>query len=75
METVRAKFRCTEVTRLAYGKDEFLYKAKFQPVTTGSKENDIFFKWTPLGQIEIGVMQRDDFVPGKEYYVDFIQAE
>ena len=73
MATVRAKFRCNEVTATESGK-----KVVLLPVTTGSKENQNFFRWTPFGRIEMGIMNDTaaaEFEPGKEYYVDFTKAE
>jgi len=67
----RAKFKCTEVTQLEVGE-----RIKLEPVTSGSKENESFFKWTPYGQIMIGTINPDiKFIPGSEYYVDFTEIE
>jgi len=69
----RAKFKCEEVTLTTTGG-----VIKLLPVTTGNPENEKFFKWTPHGEIKIGTINPEvvkDFVPGKEYYVDFTQAE
>ena len=49
--TVRAKFKCIELTQTENGE-----KIKLIPVTSGSKENESFFKWTPYGSIEIGTI-------------------
>lgn len=71
--TVRAKFKCTEVTITEYGK-----KVTLVPVTGGSKENETFFKWTPYGKLEMGTVNDEaaaQFEPGKEYYIDFTKAE
>lgn len=48
------------------------------PVNGNSEENASFFKWTPSGKIELGVLNPEaakQFEPGKEYYVDFTPAE
>ncbi len=40
-------------------------------------ENGRFFKYTPTGQITLGILNpsiKDFFVPGKAYYVDFTLA-
>ena len=67
----RAKFLCVEVTQTMSGE-----KVKFQPVTGPSEEDKKFFKWTPSGSIEMGILNPDvKFEVGKNYYVDFTLAE
>ncbi len=72
----RCKFNCQGVTKNAvYGKPgKFTYFAKFQTVYSDSPENKAFFEATPSGTIEIGTYKEDVFTPGKEYYVDFVEA-
>lgn len=44
------------------------------PVTSGSKENEEFFYFTPGGQIQLGTINEDaaaQFALGTEFYVDF----
>lgn len=68
----RAKFRCDAVTVTQDGITAFL-----SPVTHGSVENEQFYRYTPRGQIEIGVVNATTaalFEPGREYYVDFTPA-
>lgn len=70
---VRAKFRVDEVAQTVNGG-----KVLLSPVTSGSKENEEFFKWTPYGRIEMGTINPEaikQFVPGKECYVDFTPVE
>jgi len=70
---VRAKFKCESVTKYATSGD-----VKLSPVTTGSKENEEFFKWTPAGEFILKTMNDlaiEQFTPGKEYYIDFTLAE
>jgi hypothetical protein len=70
---VRAKFKCVELTQTENGE-----KIKLIPVSSGSKENENFFKWTPYGSIEIGTINTEaakEFNVGKQYYVDFTLAE
>lgn len=69
---VRAKFTCVEKKPRDEG---FTYK--FAPVVGGTtKENDTFFKYTPWGSLEMGVVNPSvDFEVGKEYYLDFTPAE
>lgn len=65
---VRAKFRVTQVTKTESGE-----KVELAPVTGGSPENEKFFKWTPSGKIEMGIVNPEikEFNPGDEFYVDF----
>lgn len=75
---VRSKFKCESKTITADGAT-----VKLSPVIGGSKENENFFKYTPYGNIEIGVLNDSakgfsvaaEFEPGKEYFVDFSKAE
>ena len=69
---MRCKMRCTQVS---FKKDgaELL----FNPVTTGSKENNTFFKYTPSGEFKIRTINTElaaTFIPGEDYYVDFSHA-
>lgn len=74
MSTVRAKFKVASVTESEGG----LKTATLHPVTSGSPENAEFFKWTPSGQIQLGTINpaaAEQFTPGRQFYVDFTQAE
>lgn len=65
---VRAKFKCIEND----GENVSL-----EVVTSGSGENDSFFKWTPYGQLKMGTVNENaakQFEVGKEYYLDFTPA-
>jgi hypothetical protein len=70
-ETVRCKFKVIEITKREYGSS-----AKFDPVVSGSQENEEFFGATPWGQLEIGVSNEslDNLKPGDEYYIDITKA-
>ena len=73
MSSVRAKFKCVQVTQTESGD-----RVQLAPVVGESPENKDFFKWTPSGQIEMGIMNPEaskQFIPGKEYYVDFTLAD
>ncbi len=83
MDTI-AKFTCNSVTKRASntwtpegkaGPDGFVFDAVFFPVTGGSDENKKFFASTPSGQIQVGTIREDHFVPGKTYYVEFREAD
>lgn len=72
--SVRAKFKVQSVTESEGG----LKTANLTPVTSGSPENERFFKWTPGGQIQLGTINPDaaaQFVPGRQFYVDFTPAD
>lgn len=71
--TVRAKFRCNEKNQSESG-----YSLVFWPVTSGSAENDAFYKYTPAGKLEMSTINQDaaaGFEVGKEYYLDFTPAD
>jgi len=69
---VRAKFKVKSVTNMANGSE-----VNLTPVTQGSDENSEFFKWTPYGEIKLGLVkpeQAEQFKPDAEFYIDFIPA-
>lgn len=71
--TVRAKFKVEEVVHGTNG-----HAVKLSPVSSGSAENEQFFKWTPWGEIKIGTINADaaaQFEPGRQFYVDFSPAD
>lgn len=73
MDMVRCKFKCTQKIEKESG-----FQVAFEPVTSGSAENEQFFKWTPFGGMEFGTINEEaakQFVPGKEYYIDISPAE
>lgn len=68
--STRAKLYCQEVSSTVNG-----YSATLIPVTN-SKES--LCKWTPEVSIKLFIVNPEaakQFVPGKEYYVDFTLAE
>ena len=67
----RAKFRCIEEITKVDGK-----AYTFSPVTGHSEENKQFFKFTPYGKLEMGIVNPAvQFEVGKEYYLDITIAE
>ena len=76
--TTRAKFECYSVSKMngrGYsGSPEFVYEATLRAVYGNSEENKTFFAATPTGEIKLGTVREDHFVPGKSYYVDFTEA-
>lgn len=74
--TVRAKFKVSRYETSLNGKEE-LRTIHLSPVIDGSPENKDFFKWTPSGKIEIGILNEAAWkqLPlGREVYVDFTDA-
>lgn len=80
---MRCKVKCVSVTKRLdtcwdpisqKSGERFVYDAKFYPVSGGSEENKRFFASTPSGNIELSTIREDEFVPGKEYYIDFLCA-
>ena len=72
--TVRAKFTCQEVTQYI-GTSK---KVRLTPVTGGSDEDKLFWKYTPVGELSMTIDNppaSDMFVPGKTYYLDFTPVE
>lgn len=77
--SVRSKFYVSEKKTVAQGVgDPSGDYIVLSPVISGSDENKSFYKWTPSGKIELGVVNPNaasQFEVGKEYYIDFTQAE
>lgn len=77
--TVRAKFYCSEKSQTA-GQGDISHLGaivKMRPVVSSSDnaENAEFFKWTPYGELTMGVVSQevaDQFELGKSYYLDFM---
>lgn len=73
MSAVRAKFRVESIIKRQSGSTIELW-----PVTSGSKENEQFYRYTPGGRIELSTVNDEAakrFEVGKEYYIDFTPAE
>lgn len=71
---LRAKFVVSEKTEYAGGQSPV--RVVLQAVTSGSPENESFFKWTPSGKIEMSVKPEvaAELKVGEPYYVDFTSA-
>ena len=72
--SVRAKFVCNwkQIDNNGNGQQITL-----SPVYSGSEENKSFFASTPGGSIQLYTINIDaanQFEQGKEYYIDFTQA-
>lgn len=85
---VRAKFVCNSYETILQGggrdrsgnviPGEECRTLKLTAVMDNSPENKEFFKWTPNGNIMIGVLNQkawSQFKLGGEYYVDFTPVE
>jgi hypothetical protein len=73
--TVRAKFKCESVKQEGETASITL-RAVYD--SDPNSENGQFFKYTPSGQIILGVVNpaaAKQFEEGKEYYVDFVRKE
>lgn len=69
---VRCKFKCINKVDNPDG-----VEVRFEPVVTGSDENDKFFKFTPWGELKFGTINKDaadQFEIGSEYYLDLTPA-
>lgn len=78
---VRAKFVVesyeTRKTNTRDPKSEELRTVTLTAVADGSEENKKFFRWTPNGQIRMGILNPEAWKHlelGKSYYVDFTEA-
>ena len=68
--------RCKVVCQIKQPCEDSFY-LNFGAVYSGSEENKKFFKYTPGGQIQFNVVNKeiaDEFEVGKEYYIDFSPA-
>lgn len=73
---VRAKFK-VQSYETSLDRGEELRTIKLTAVYDGSPENKAFFRWTPNGSIQIGVLNPSawqQFQLGGEYYVDFLAS-
>lgn len=65
---VNLKFKCIRKSELENG-----YEVELKPVTGTSLENESYFKWTPYGNLTLGLVNKNtanDFVVGESYYID-----
>ena len=70
---VRAKFKVESVIRFVSGT-----QITMRPVTSGSPENEKFYRYTPCGELSLQTVNEEaakQFEPGKEYYIDISLAE
>lgn len=70
----KCKFQCTHKTENDKDKS---FSLRLEAVTSGSVENDNFFKWTPAGTLLLNTINAEaagQFEVGKEYYLDISPA-
>lgn len=75
--TTRAKFECTVVTPPTTVDEYSGTLVVLNAVTSGSEENERFFKATPNGMIELFIkndIAAERFSIGREYYIDISPA-
>jgi hypothetical protein len=75
MSIVKAKLVCNSSTPAGEGQKLVTFSA----VVSGSEENKSFSKYTPGANLEMYISDQtpasDYFTPGKEYYLNFEEAE
>ena len=78
--TTRCKVLCSTVRKYSTQgwhtepKVDFMYEAEFIAVSGMSPENKAFFASTPTLNLKLSAINGDKFEPGKEYYLDIIEA-
>lgn len=74
----RCKVVCVRTSQSTYGygqSEKVMHEAEFQAVHGNSPENSRFFAATPNCTIKTGILTQQFFKIGKEYYLDFTEAE
>jgi len=72
--TIRTKFKIETVSQHCWGGESI----EAAPVVGGSEENKSFWKATPNGTLKFTISNPDvigKFKAGREYYVDFTEAD
>ena len=75
---VRAKFVCTSKAITNEGTEDEGFQIGLDAVTSGSEENENFFKMTPAASMNLSTINpkaAEQFEVGKEYYIDFSPAD
>ncbi len=77
--SVKAKFQCHEVRHVhQYDPDAVYAEVKLLPVHANSQENASWSKYTPHGEITLGITNPvaiEAFENGAEYLIDFTKVE
>ena len=75
MTQVRAKFFCSKIDEHPTLEQKVV---NLYPVLSGSEENKSFAKYTPGGNVQLVISYEtqaaDFFTEGKEYFLDFSEA-
>jgi len=74
MNKVRARF-CVQSVE---GNSDDGWNIRLEAVTGGEGDSAKYFKATPWGTLEMGVMTNEAaefFNPGDDYYIDFVRAD
>lgn len=75
---VRAKFLVSEKKEHLSGSSENTFTITMNPVTSGSPENDEFYKYTPGGTLilsTVNALAAAEFEVGVQYYLDFTKVD
>ena len=80
MKSIRCKMTCNEMTVRKNWSDKqpYLFSYELAPVCSDDEnaENKAFWEATPSGILKIDCsLQKDLFLPGKEYYIDISLVE
>lgn len=72
----RCKVKGVAVSKkVGFNGHEFVYDASFNPCYGDTPENKAFFAATPSISLTVCTVAGDVFQPGKDYYLDFSQAD
>ena len=75
---LRAKFTVDSIVPISDTDPSEGATIHLSPVSTGSEENESFYKYTPAGNMELTTVDYNavkQFEVGKSYYLDFTPAE
>lgn len=78
MKTIRAKFSCWEVTTDEWDSEYITLSAVYGTDEKDNEENNQFSEATPSGNLTMQISNpsaKGFFIEGKDYYLDFTQAE
>lgn len=70
---VRCKFKCIRISENSGG----AFEVAFVPVTSGSQENENFWRWTPGGELRLSGIKKEvaaAFKVDQDYYLDLTPA-
>jgi hypothetical protein len=76
--SVRCKFIVTEKKENLDGSHQSSFTVIMNPVTSGSPENEMFYKYTPGGSLVLSIVNQaaaDELAVGSPYYLDITRVE